>query len=241
MTAEVLVGTDSVVNYADYAVQAAGLVKYDDEGRQTIGGVPVLERLHLGVLEEWGEVFGGDSASVEDSYGYSRVDALRGGLAYTNLFRDTEEGREQIKLHVSEFGDSLWYVTNYLHYFGISLEDAMADIDYAFEYPSLYSDAMLESHETISSHPVELGDFIESGRDLFSHMGSIFGGNTVVGPLDETSATTLKQLTRQYVESMTALASATFGVSLEDIMVANIQKISGRWKNGTVLGSGDKR
>lgn len=241
MAAEALAETGMVLDYATYAAEAALQVKYDDHSRQTIGGVPVLERMHLGVLEEWAEIFGHDTASVEDTFGYSRVDALRGGMAYTNLFQGEAAGNEQIKLHMNEFGDSLWYVTNYLSYFGISLDEAMSEPDYTFEYAGSYDGSMLEARENLNSHRIELTDFLESGRDLFSHMGLMFEVASAGYQADETSLHVLKQLTRQYVESMTVLASVTFGVRLDEIMAANLNKIAGRWKNGTVLGSGDKR
>jgi hypothetical protein len=241
MAAEALVDTGIELDYATYAAAAALQVQYDDENHQTIGGVPVLERMHLGVFEEWAEIFGHDTASVEDSYGYSRADALRGGLAYTDLFRGVAEGDEQIKRHMSEFGDSLWYVTNYLSYFGISLGEAMSEPDYTFEYTGSYDGPMLEAREHLNSHRIELADFIESGRDLFSFMGSLFEAASAGHQADEPTLHALKQLSRQYVESMSVLASVTFGVRLDEIMAANLDKIAGRWKNGTVLGSGDVR
>ncbi len=220
---------------------AATLVKYDDESRQTIGGVPILERMHLGVFEEWAEIFGGDTESVEDSYGYSRFDALRGGLTYTNLFRGTSDGEEQINLHAKEFGDSLWYVSNYLACYGVTLEEAMREADYAFEFSRPYDGDMLERDEGRNIYPLELADFVDRGRNLFSHMGTLFARTQASVPIDAGPKHILKQLTRQYIESMSVLAVATFDISLDDIMVANLEKITGRWKNDTVLGHGDKR
>lgn len=233
--------TGIVMSYEEYATSAAQLVKYDDASRQTIGGVPVLERMHLGVFEEWAEIFGADTESVEQSFGYSRVDALRGGLPYTNLFRETPEGEEQIVLHTKELGDNLWYVTNYLACFGVSLDEAMQDIDYAFVYNRPFDGDMLTRDSSMHDYPIELAEFITRGHDLFSHMGSMFQQVQVEHATDEHSKHMLKQLTRQYVESMGVLATATFDISLDEIMIANLEKISGRWKNNTVLGHGDKR
>lgn len=241
MAAEVLAETGIAISYEEYALSAARLVKYDDESQQTIGGVPVLERMHLGVFEEWAEIFGGDSASVEQTYGYSRADALRGGLAYTNIFRGTDGGEEQISLHTKEFGDSLWYITNYLACYGITLDEAMRDVDYGFSVNHPYDGDMLERTDSHTVYPFELATFIDSGHNLFSHMGDVFSKTHDGFPIDEASKHTLKQLSRQYVESMNLLAAATFDVSFDEIMVANLEKISGRWKNDTVLGHGDSR
>lgn len=241
MAAELLAETGIAISYGEYALAAVQLVKYDDDSRQTIGGVPVLERMHLGVFEEWAEMFGGDFESVEHSFGYSRVDALRGGLAYTNLFRGTQEGEEQITLHTKEFGDNLWYVTNYLTCFGISLDEAMNEVDYGFAYSQPYDGDMLERAESHKTYPFELTDFVENGRNLYSHMGDVFSQTQHGAPIGSESIHALKQLTRRYVESMNILAATTFDVSLDEIMVANLEKISGRWKNNTVLGHGDKR
>lgn len=241
MAAELLAETGIAISYEEYALSAAHLVKYDDESRQTIGGVPVLERMHLGVFEEWAEIFGGDSVSVEDSFGYCRVDALRGGLTYTQLFRGMPGGEEQLSLHTKEFGDNLWYITNYLACYGITLDEAMNDVDYGFTYAHSYGDDKLERAETSNTYPSELASFVENGHNLFSHMGEVFA-RTQEGVLpDNTAKHTLKQLTRLYVESMSVLAATTFDVTLDEIMVANLEKISGRWKNDTVLGHGDKR
>lgn len=241
MAAELLAETGILIGYDEYAASAAKLIKYDDDSHQTIRGIPVYDCMHLGVIEEWAEIFGSDVASTEETFGYSRVDALRGGRSYVDLFRGTTESEAQITLHLHEFGDSLWYVTNYLAYFGISLEETMRDTDYAFEYSQPYDSEMLEKDEGLYTYPSELVAFIDGGRNLLSHMGAILNRSDSASALDPVSAHTLKQLGRQYIESMAALTGAVFGVSLGEIMTANLEKISGRWKNGTINGNGDSR
>jgi hypothetical protein len=241
MSVEVAPTSGAVISYEEYAGRVLRQVQYDDETLQTIGGVPVVHRLHTGFLEEWAELYGSDSTSLDDSFGYSRFDALRSGAEYTTAFTRTWQGRDQINLHISEFGDGLWYLTNYLNLFGISLDETMYDIDYAFDFSSRYDEAMLLNSVDAHSHPVELVSFTECARDLLDHMGAILDRSSVVTDISDTSKHTLKQLARQYIESMVMIVETTFGVGIEAVMLTNLSKIDGRLQRGTIFGAGDSR
>jgi hypothetical protein len=230
------------LNWDGYESAVAAQVMYDDAPWQTVQNVPVEERMLLGLLEEHAEIMC-DDAPVDGLTTYNRFDALVGGVRYVDPYMSDGIAAEPVEYHLSEFGDSLWYLTNYLRLFDIHMQDALEDYADVVDLETVAS-APLSSREaqTYVEHPDELKRFRTGASRLFETAGGVFHRESRTTGISTEDKEALKYAAAAYLLAMEDLARATFGKSIAEIMEANVQKINGRVRRPTVVrGNGDGR
>jgi len=172
--------------------------------------------------------------------------------------------------HQKEFGDVSWYGAGALSFlrrpvslsdayqraFSDQTSDAQHDVGLV-ETPSILTGNKL----MLAAHVVSCLDHIEQGalslyrRRPLMCMGSTEANGTrivegeelqnlktlVSREDDRIASKALARAVGQFMKHSERLLPVMFGITLEDVLQQNIEKIEGRIQNGTIIGTGDDR
>lgn len=114
----------------------------------------------------------------------------------------------------AEIGDVVWYCAVLAHHCGITLQDELLT---CLDYGDSHSGAMAEHAGLIANKAKKK---IRDNRDL----DPVFVYNHIQAIL---------YLVNEYAEA--------YGLTLSEVLTANIEKLSSRQERGVIVGSGDKR
>lgn len=230
-------------NFLDrYQERVWGLIQWD-KAMHTIQGRHPVPYFLDGLIEEVDEITGRDR--VEPNY--SRFGAILNLEGVENLMPG-EQTENSVLRHLKEFGDTSWYLANYLKYFNIPFSRTIEPglIFWQLDYASnLRSD--IDSQQWLEQNHSWFA-FLGRGQELLTAargMTRALGDNVYPKKYEDRHADEKRLVAAagSFTLSMILILRNRFGITYEEVLQQNIDKITKRIEDGTVFekSGGDDR
>jgi hypothetical protein len=226
-----------------YQAGAWQQIKWDDN-HNTIKGLQPVGYMLKGLNEELDEITGPDKMEP----GYSRLGALM-MIEGNGILQAGMETPSAVTRHLKEFGDSSWYLANYLTIFGIQFSRVIEPGKVAWHLDNISQPRQTEADalESEKQHPwANLFHYAHSLTKAASGPTKIMQDGTVIRKHRDERLTDEKNLivaSGRFVLAMSHVLRARYDISYEEVLDRNHSKLEKRIADGTVFdkSGGDDR
>lgn len=230
---------DDLMFLTEYQEQARAQVVWDEE-RTTIQGLNPFAYMLKGLQEESAEITEDDRVEPD----YNRLGSLI--LLEGTPLMSGQETPSAVRRHIKEFGDVSWYLANFLYLFDIDLQFVVKPGRVAWHLNAISQPRSGPELRELVERNYSWALFsstklIEAAKGLSREVnGRLWPKNRDERGLDEQQ---LVVESGKYVVSIMHVLANRFGISYEQVLQGNRQKLDTRISNGTIFekSGGDDR